>query len=273
MANKITYTSDGETTTYYFNFPFFSLNDIHVTINNVATAANTYTLHPTASPDDADTQYTGGNIEFTTAPAIGATISIYRDVELARHIDYQPTLQPQSYQLNQDFNQCMAILQEQAEKITNTLGLAAIPTLADLLTELTYIREHIGDCLTEEDLSPLETTIENIENAITTLQGYDYVIESQLPTADNNYTWYRKYKSGWVEQGGIVPQQTSNDYLIVFPIEMSDTNYIWALNISKNSTDTVSFRVVSCWNFTTSTMTCRTDTNFRKSWSIIGVSN
>lgn len=32
--------------------------------------------------------------------------------------------------------------------------------------------------------------------------NYDYVVESQLPTADNGYTWYRKYKSGWVEQGG-----------------------------------------------------------------------
>lgn len=34
------------------------------------------------------------------------------------------------------------------------------------------------------------------------LTNADYVIESQLPTAENNYTWYRKYKSGWVEQGG-----------------------------------------------------------------------
>lgn len=32
--------------------------------------------------------------------------------------------------------------------------------------------------------------------------NYDYVVESQLPTAGNGYTWYRKYKSGWVEQGG-----------------------------------------------------------------------
>lgn len=30
----------------------------------------------------------------------------------------------------------------------------------------------------------------------------DYVIESQEPTSANGYTWYRKYKSGWVEQGG-----------------------------------------------------------------------
>ena len=28
------------------------------------------------------------------------------------------------------------------------------------------------------------------------LDAIDYVIAWQTPTADNNYTWYRKYKSG-----------------------------------------------------------------------------
>ena len=28
------------------------------------------------------------------------------------------------------------------------------------------------------------------------------VIEFQIPTASNGYTWYRKYADGWVEQGG-----------------------------------------------------------------------
>lgn len=39
----------------------------------------------------------------------------------------------------------------------------------------------------------------------------DYVIETQLPTAENNYTWYRKYKSGWVEQEGTVSMGKLND--------------------------------------------------------------
>lgn len=57
--------------------------------------------------------------------------------------------------------------------------------------------------------------------------NYDYVVESQLPTADNGYTWYRKYKSGWVEQGGVVDAKRT---AIVFPIEMSDTNYTYSLS-------------------------------------------
>lgn len=58
----------------------------------------------------------------------------------------------------------------------------------------------------------------------------DYVIESQLPTANNNYTWYRKYKSGWIEQGGLV-SDASGDGSVVLPITMADTNYdILAIN-------------------------------------------
>ena len=51
----------------------------------------------------------------------------------------------------------------------------------------------------------------------------DYVVESQLPTAQNNYTWYRKYKSGWVEQGG--KGTGSGTQAVVLPVTMADTNY------------------------------------------------
>lgn len=48
------------------------------------------------------------------------------------------------------------------------------------------------------------------------------VIAFQAPTAGNNYTWYRKYADGWVEQGGICGNGTQT---IVLPVEMADTNY------------------------------------------------
>lgn len=54
--------------------------------------------------------------------------------------------------------------------------------------------------------------------------GIDFVVESQLPTALNNYTWYRKYKSGWVEQGGQIAQSGDN-VAVTLPVEMADTNY------------------------------------------------
>jgi len=49
------------------------------------------------------------------------------------------------------------------------------------------------------------------------------VISFQVPTAENNYTWYRKYADGWVEQGncyGVVSNTTVN-----LPVAMLDSNY------------------------------------------------
>lgn len=52
------------------------------------------------------------------------------------------------------------------------------------------------------------------------------VIEFQTPTADNGYTWYRKYADGWVEQGGIATTNGGNATPITLPVEMVDANYI-----------------------------------------------
>lgn len=64
----------------------------------------------------------------------------------------------------------------------------------------------------------------------------DYVVEFQAPTAGNNYTWYRKYKSGWVEQGGLDGGSTqggTSDRRVNIPITMSDANYY--INCQKTS--------------------------------------
>lgn len=53
----------------------------------------------------------------------------------------------------------------------------------------------------------------------------DYVIDYQAPTAENNYTWYRLYRSGWVEQGVIKVGFATSVYTFNFPITMADTMY------------------------------------------------
>ena len=72
-----------------------------------------------------------------------------------------------------------------------------------------YISEALND-KSDRDLM-------NVDNTA----GADAVIAYQLPTAQNNYPWYRKYKSGWVEQGGVV----TTNAIVYLPITMSDTNY------------------------------------------------
>lgn len=78
----------------------------------------------------------------------------------------------------------------------------------------------------------------------------DWVVESQLPSAENNYTWYRKYKSGWVEQGGRSASQT-----VTLPIEMADVNYLIQLtgscNTGNNNVIVHGFRDVTTTGFVT----------------------
>lgn len=47
----------------------------------------------------------------------------------------------------------------------------------------------------------------------------DYVVEKQDPTSANG-TWYRKYKSGWVEQGGTVTTASGAATPVTLPIPM-----------------------------------------------------
>lgn len=62
---------------------------------------------------------------------------------------------------------------------------------------------------------------------------YDYVVDFQAPTAANNNTWYRKYKSGWVEQGGIKEAGTTT---INFPVAMANTDYWYITKGNYNNT-------------------------------------
>ena len=55
------------------------------------------------------------------------------------------------------------------------------------------------------------------------LANIDYVVESKLPTADDP-SWYRKYKSGWVEQGGWITSG-ENQTIVTLLIPYQDTNY------------------------------------------------
>ncbi|MDE6250206.1 MAG: hypothetical protein K2M34_01040 [Alphaproteobacteria bacterium] len=64
-------------------------------------------------------------------------------------------------------------------------------------------------------------------------ENIDYVVEWQNPTAENDYTWYRKYASGWVEMGGEIiagtgtvtlPMQMANDHYTLIRTQVGATN-------------------------------------------------
>lgn len=78
-----------------------------------------------------------------------------------------------------------------------------------------------------------ETGMIHIHDGVT--QGgkefIDAVVAFQKPTAENGYTWYRKYASGWVEQGG----WHEGNLIVSFPIAMANTNYFTMINSIYNN--------------------------------------
>ena len=83
----------------------------------------------------------------------------------------------------------------------------------------------------------------------------DYVTEWQNPTADNNYTWYRKYKSGWIEIGGKI----SGSQNVQLPVQMQNTNYyVYATCFNTSTTVGIGINIsdernfyVNCGGYTT----------------------
>lgn len=79
------------------------------------------------------------------------------------------------------------------------------------------------------------------------------VIAFQEPNTGNNYTWYRKYADGWVEQGGVftatVNSGNSNN-TCNFPITMRDTHY--SVSVGGGFINNVAFMK---WNVTSRNIT------------------
>ena len=100
----------------------------------------------------------------------------------------------------------------------------------------------------------------------------DAVVDYQLPTAANNYTWYRKYASGWVEQGGLQTSATgSSGVTVTLPVTMSDTNYTVVATVTGDQD-----YFVGCLNKTVSSFLWRSFTGAQGydragSWQVSGI--
>ena len=89
---------------------------------------------------------------------------------------------------------------------------------------------------TDEAVETCTQVLADVAANTAAIAGADYVVETQLPTAENHYTWYRKYKSGWIEQGGFETIEsasvtsTAASVAITLPVTMADTAYTGIAN-------------------------------------------
>lgn len=105
--------------------------------------------------------------------------------------------------------------------------------------------------------TPVQVDIDNIAtqmNLVTSRTNEMYphrLVEFLLPTADSNYTWYRKYADGWVEQGGQLGITTSAGGTVTLPIQMSNAYYNVFVQTAFNGTQAVVYsnRTTTSFNY------------------------
>lgn len=95
--------------------------------------------------------------------------------------------------------------------------------------------------------------------------GHGILVASQMPSAANNYTWFRKYSDGYVEQGGLALSST-----VTYPVPLSSWSYP-EYNSLYNNTGPAPY-------FDIGQITSQTGTGFNKGgdtknfvWRIVGM--
>jgi len=235
---KVSYMGNGSTTEFTFNFPYFENTDVVVTKNG--TTATGYNIVGNSAGLDADIPYIGGKVVFETAPTALDCITISRSLPLQRQYDYQPLVKIDPTTLNQDMNYLMEVLKDLQDELDGLSAqyadIADKDSTATLLARISAIHDEIvavsAQITALGDISTLRQNVTTNGDNITTLDNrttgmLDYVIECQTPNAENNYTWYRKYKSGWVEQGGHILTGTGSygKTTVNLAVEMADVYY------------------------------------------------
>lgn len=300
---KITFIGDGKTKDFYFSLPYFTKKDVVVELNGAPTTG--FGLYCVSNGLNADIPFSGGRVCFTKPPKVASVISIYRKLELNRHVDYQPTKPINTMVLNQDMNFMLEVLKDmkaelsdfasQYAEITDTESTTVIldridtvmSAIDDVSVEITDVRADImdlGDITTiHASIATLNTAVADLRTELSTAntniaalqdiqaETIDYVVASQTPNADNNYTWYRKYKSGWVEMGGILPATNSTGNItFVLPIKMANSNYTAFVTPCSDSENQVIWCAVSIWDKTTTSFKIRQQ-GTPKNWAVFGV--
>lgn len=95
------------------------------------------------------------------------------------------------------------------------------------------------------------------------------VTEYQAPTSANNYTWYRKYADGWVEQGGVIAQNSTTTS-VVLPVPMADTKYTLVGGLL-NGTSSATYEHMNFNTLTTTGFKFLSYDNYGCRWMVCGI--
>lgn len=171
---KVSYMGNGSTTEFYFNFPYFETSNVVVTKNGAS--ATGYNIIGNSGGLDADFPFVGGKVVFDIAPTSLDSITIARQLPLARIADYQPLTQITPTTLNQDLNYLMEVIKDRKDELTDLITkyseIADKESTEVILSRISAIHEEIADIdakiRTLGDISTLRTDVTTNTNNIAT---------------------------------------------------------------------------------------------------------
>lgn len=303
---KVSYMGNGSTTEFYFNFPFFENSNVVVTVNNEP-ATGYAIIGTSGGMDADIPYIGGKIVFETAPTSldcitIARQLPLERIVDYQPLSKIDPTTlnQDLNYLMEvikdrkDELADLMTKYEEIADKESTDIILARISAIHAEIVDIDAKIRALGDIGTlQQRVTDLTTTVgghtTSIDNLDATVGGHttsiasldtktdsldtrttgmiDYVIESQNPTPENNYTWYRKYKSGWIEQGGQIIQTSNTGVSILMPITMSDNKYQVLTHILDDNETQFVFEV-QIKNKTTTDFTARTIASYQYgSWT------
>ena len=111
------YTADGTQTTFTFPFPIFKDADLEVYLDDDLQASG-YSV--TGAGEDL-----GGEVIFTTAPALGVAVTLRRRLSIARQSDFQESGSFRARVINDELDFLVAALQQVADDARRSVQLSA----------------------------------------------------------------------------------------------------------------------------------------------------
>ena len=173
--NKVSFMGNGETKDFHFNFPFFTKDDVVVTVNEKN--ATGYNVICTPKGMNADIPFVGGIVRFLKAPKATDNITICRKLELNRNVDYQPTEHLNPTAVNHDMNYFIEILKDMKAELAGFAQKYADITNKEntdvIISKISIISDKIDHAMeTIEKLGSIEnihSDLENLANSLTEL--------------------------------------------------------------------------------------------------------
>lgn len=169
-----------------------------------------------------------------------------------------------------------------------SIGVSTDPTKSGIIADTSDTAQlrvmiQLTGGATDEAFATCSEVLADVGNLKTLTEGMiDYVVESQEPTAENGYTWYRKYKSGWVEQGGKATKTNTatQQQTFTMPIQMANneyqvqahiadniqTDYVFEVQIKNQTTTGFDVRIIASYQ------TASWTTNYSFAWVAFGMS-